>query len=46
LRLLPPPLAVPDISLFVAWHPRVDDDPAHAWFRGMLVRASKRAANA
>jgi DNA-binding transcriptional LysR family regulator len=46
LRLLPPPLAVPDISLFVAWHPRVDDDPAHAWFRGMLVRASQRAANA
>ena len=41
LRLLPPPLEVPPISLHVAWHPRVDDDPAHAWFRGILVRASR-----
>ena len=44
LRLLPPPLEVPPISLFIAWHPRVADDPAHAWFRGVLVRASRAAA--
>jgi DNA-binding transcriptional LysR family regulator len=41
LRLLPPPLAIPGFSLFVAWHPRADADPAHAWFRTAIIRASK-----
>jgi DNA-binding transcriptional LysR family regulator len=42
LRLLPPPIAVPNFSVLVAWHPRVHDDPAHAWFRAAIVGASRR----
>jgi DNA-binding transcriptional LysR family regulator len=42
LRLLPPPVDVPGFALFAAWHPRVHDDPAHAWFRAALGAASKR----
>ena len=41
LRLLPPPIEVPGFPVFAAWHPRVHDDPAHAWFRGALVAASR-----
>jgi DNA-binding transcriptional LysR family regulator len=41
LRLFPPPLDVPAFSVFIAWHARVQDDPAHAWFRAAVVRASK-----
>ena len=43
LRLLPTPIDVPRFSIWHGWHPRVDDDPAHAWFRG-LVAAAARAA--
>jgi DNA-binding transcriptional LysR family regulator len=42
LRLLPPPIPLPNFSVFSAWHPRVHDDPAHAWFRATIVGASKR----
>jgi DNA-binding transcriptional LysR family regulator len=42
LRLLPPPVDVTGFALFAAWHPRVHDDPGHAWFRAALVAASRR----
>lgn len=37
LRLVPLPLALDPVPVFAAWHPRVQADPAHAWFRGKVV---------
>ncbi len=42
LRLLPPPVEVPGFAVLTAWHPRVHDDPAHAWFRAAIAAASRR----
>ncbi|WP_413251766.1 LysR family transcriptional regulator [Streptomyces spectabilis] len=33
---LPIPLELPPLSLAMAWHPRHDADPAHAWLRGCV----------
>jgi len=41
LRLLPPPVDVPTFTFFQMWHPRVDADPAHAWFRGVVRSAAR-----
>ena len=41
LRLLPPPLELPGSTVVAAWHPRAQDDPAHAWFRTALVSVAK-----
>ncbi|MFT3766247.1 MAG: LysR family transcriptional regulator [Minicystis sp.] len=41
LRLYPVPIELRAFPVFAAWHPRVQDDPAHAWFRGKVVAASK-----
>lgn len=41
LRLLPPPLELARFPVFAAWHPRVHDDPAHAWFRGVVAAVSR-----
>ncbi|MEU6220375.1 LysR family transcriptional regulator [Streptomyces sp. NPDC047022] len=30
------PLALPPLSMGIAWHPRHDADPAHAWLRGCV----------
>ncbi|GAQ51593.1 LysR family transcriptional regulator [Streptomyces acidiscabies] len=37
------PLPLPPLRLGMAWHPRYDADPAHAWLRG-LVREWMRGA--
>ncbi|MDX3384552.1 LysR family transcriptional regulator [Streptomyces niveiscabiei] len=37
------PLPLPPLRLGMAWHPRYDADPAHAWLRG-LVRERLRDA--
>lgn len=39
LRVHPPPLPLPTYDLQLVWHPRVDRDPAHGWFRGVLAAA-------
>ncbi len=39
LRLLEPPLGLPRFSLSLAWHPRLDQDPAHRWLRRQLTLA-------
>lgn len=31
-----PPIAIPGFRIFQAWHPRVHEDAAHRWFRGLL----------
>ncbi|HWZ92391.1 MAG TPA: LysR substrate-binding domain-containing protein, partial [Polyangiaceae bacterium] len=40
LRLLEPPLTLPRFSLSLAWHPRLDQDPAHRWLRSIVAKVS------
>jgi DNA-binding transcriptional LysR family regulator len=42
LRLLPPPLELGRFAIWQIWHPRVQRDPAHAWFRGLVAAAARR----
>jgi DNA-binding transcriptional LysR family regulator len=30
------PLAMPEVTISMLWHPRLDADPAHRWLRGCL----------
>jgi DNA-binding transcriptional LysR family regulator len=30
------PLAMPEITVSLLWHPRLDADPAHRWLRGCV----------
>lgn len=39
LRLMPTPLALPSVAIWQGWHPRVHEDPAHAWFRAQVAAA-------
>lgn len=39
VRVLPMPLRMPTLDLFLYWHDRVDDDPASRWLRLQLVEA-------
>jgi DNA-binding transcriptional LysR family regulator len=34
LHSFPLPVAVPEITVSLLWHPRLDADPAHRWLRG------------
>ena len=38
LHLVPPPLRLPRFGLSLAWHPRLDHDPAHRWLRDFVAR--------
>ena len=40
IRLLPPPLALPPFTFALAWHPRLDNDPAHIWLREAVRRVA------
>jgi len=31
-----PPLEIKTFAYFMAWHPRLTTEPAHAWFRKQL----------
>ena len=33
------PLRMPDLTVSLMWHPRMDADPAHRWLRGCVVDA-------
>ncbi|WP_219114033.1 LysR family transcriptional regulator [Janthinobacterium sp. UMAB-56] len=33
------PLCMPDLTVSLMWHPRMDADPAHRWLRGCVVDA-------
>ena len=37
LRLFEPPLKLPRGDAYLWWHARLQDDPAHAWFRRALL---------
>jgi DNA-binding transcriptional LysR family regulator len=30
------PVALPEITVSLLWHPRLDADPAHRWLRGCV----------
>jgi len=36
MHSFPLPLAVPEITVSMLWHPRLDADPAHRWLRGQV----------
>ena len=36
LHSFPLPLAIPEITISLLWHPRLDADPAHRWLRGCV----------
>lgn len=36
------PVEIPTFPAYLAWHPRVDSDPASAWFRKKLLAALRR----
>jgi len=36
LHSFPLPLAAPQITVSMLWHPRMDADPAHRWLRGLV----------
>lgn len=36
LVTIPLPLPVPDITISLLWHPRMDADPVHRWLRGVV----------
>ena len=39
----PPPVELPAIELACAWHLRTMKDPAHAWFRALVIDEGKKA---
>jgi DNA-binding transcriptional LysR family regulator len=43
LRLLAPPLPLAPYEVAQVWHPRVHDDPAHRWLRGIVARVARTA---
>jgi DNA-binding transcriptional LysR family regulator len=36
LSLLPPPLPLPSFQVKLAWHPRLEQDPAQRWLRELI----------
>jgi DNA-binding transcriptional LysR family regulator len=46
MHSFPLPLAMPQITVSLLWHPRMDADPAHRWLRGCMrdVCAERRTA--
>ena len=36
-RLLPPPVAIPPLTLMLYWHERVNNDPANRWLRSTIA---------
>jgi DNA-binding transcriptional LysR family regulator len=36
-QVLPFPLDIPRLELFLYWHANVDDDPASRWFRRIVL---------
>ncbi len=39
------PLGMPDLTVSLMWHPRMDADPAHRWLRGCVVDACAARIN-
>ena len=41
VRIVEPPHEIKGFSYFMAWHPRLTTEPAHAWFREQLRMAAR-----
>lgn len=41
LRLVEPPLALPEFGYRMVWHERAHAEPDHAWLRELIVRATR-----
>jgi DNA-binding transcriptional LysR family regulator len=39
MHSFPLPFAVPDMTVSMLWHPRLDADPAHRWLRRCVLDA-------
>jgi DNA-binding transcriptional LysR family regulator len=39
MHSFPLPVAMPEITVSLLWHPRLDADPAHRWLRGCVLDA-------
>jgi DNA-binding transcriptional LysR family regulator len=37
MHSFPLPMSVPDITVSMLWHPRMDADPAHRWLRSLVL---------
>jgi DNA-binding transcriptional LysR family regulator len=37
MQSFPLPVSVPELSISLLWHPRLDADPAHRWLRGLVL---------
>jgi LysR family transcriptional regulator, nod-box dependent transcriptional activator len=42
IRLLDPPIELPEVVQMLWWHPRLNADPAHAWLRGCIRAIAQR----
>jgi DNA-binding transcriptional LysR family regulator len=41
VRLVEPPREIKPFPYFMTWHPRLNEEPAHAWFREQVRAAAK-----
>jgi DNA-binding transcriptional LysR family regulator len=41
LKIFDPPIALPDITIMMTWHERLQFDRAHSWFRDCISAASE-----
>ncbi len=42
LKIFEPPVPLPDVSVMMAWHERLQFDQAHSWLRDCLVAVSAK----
>lgn len=45
IALLEPPLALPRYTVHLLWHPRLDNEPANRWLRGLIIEAARTATS-
>jgi DNA-binding transcriptional LysR family regulator len=38
VTLLTPPVPLPRFTMSMAWHARLDNDPAHRWLRDVVIK--------
>jgi DNA-binding transcriptional LysR family regulator len=38
------PVSTPDLTISAMWHPRLDADPAHRWFRRAIIATCREKA--
>ena len=44
MHAFPLPIALPEITVSLHWHPRMDSDPAHRWLRGCVREVCAQVA--